>query len=52
MSQQTIRLLLSLLDQVTLQGSQPNLEESAALIVSARRELETLLLNGGAALED
>lgn len=39
MSPATIRLLLGLLDQVTLQGSAPNLEEQAKAIVAARREL-------------
>lgn len=38
-----MRLLLNLLDQVTIQGSDPNLEEVAASVATARRELEGLL---------
>jgi len=40
MTSATVQLLLRLLDQVTLQGSDPNLEQTAAAIVTARRELE------------
>ncbi len=40
-SDESARLLLQLLDQVTLSGSQPDLEEAAALVAQARRELLT-----------
>jgi len=47
MSPGTVQLLLRLLDQVTLQGSDPNLEQTAASLVTARRELEALLAADG-----
>ncbi len=38
-SDESARLLLQLLDQVTLSGAQPDLEEAAVLVAQARREL-------------
>lgn len=43
MTREVQNLLLSLLDQVTLSGSDPDLEVKAALVAQARRELGSAL---------
>ncbi len=40
MSKETVAFLLSLLDQVTLQASAPDFEQTAVAIVLARKELQ------------